>query len=295
MSMSMFLGVHGDSKTSPAESRLFNEYCGLFAYRWEWISASIPDPGKAGNQSSKQKIKVEWQTHQHPLTDPEIHSALSGRTLIGVSFASKTRYLLIDVDRGSLHHPLRSVSGYHRMLACLEGMGLVRPVIVRSSDSEGFHIYYPLPVAVSSYYLSKAVQHALESSGFKLSSGQLELFPNAKRYAPDGKTSFRAHRLPLLTGSYLLHPQTLEPYSNALPAFLSAWNISAEHQAIDELLTAITETKEREIAHRRSRYHRGRSQSKEGSNPPSICSDLQSSGGKPAIIAFSTGIKCNYK
>ncbi len=25
------------------------------------------------------------------------------------------------------------------------------------------------------------------------------------------------------------------------------------------------------------------------------CSDLQSSGGKPAIIAFLTGIKCNYK
>ncbi len=25
------------------------------------------------------------------------------------------------------------------------------------------------------------------------------------------------------------------------------------------------------------------------------CNGLQSSGGKPAIIAFSTGIKCNYK
>ncbi|MBC7883415.1 MAG: hypothetical protein H7Y37_19165 [Anaerolineae bacterium] len=128
------------------------------------------------------------------------------------------------------------------------------------------HIYYPLPLSVSSYYLSKTAQYALESLGFKLSSGQLELFPNAKRYDPDGKTSFRAHRFPLLKGSYLLDPQTLEPYSNALPDFLSAWNLCSENQDSDQLTAAIAETKEREKAYRRSRYHRGSSRSKEGSS-----------------------------
>lgn len=139
----------------------------------------------------------------------------------------------------------------------------MRPLIIQSSNSGGLHIYYPLPLSVSSYYLSKTAQHALESAGFKLSSGQLELFPNAKRYAPDGKTSFRGHRLPLLKGSYLLDPQTLEPYSNALPDFLSAWNLCSENQDSDQLITSIAETKERERAYRRSRY-RGK-RIKEGS------------------------------
>ncbi|MBC7883411.1 MAG: hypothetical protein H7Y37_19145, partial [Anaerolineae bacterium] len=142
----------------------------------------------------------------------------------------------------------------------------MRPLIVRSSDSKGLHVYYPIPITVSSYYLSKTAQHALESAGFKLSSGQLELFPNAKRYDPDGRTSFRAHRLPLLKGSFLLHPQTFEPYSNTLSDFLSAWNLCSENQDSDQLITSIAQTKEREKAHRRSRYQRGRSRSKEGSN-----------------------------
>jgi hypothetical protein len=162
-----------------------------------------------------------------------------------------------------MYHPHCNVIEFYRLLACLEEVGLVRPLIVCSSESEGLHVYYPLPTAFSSYYLSKTAQHALESAGFKLASGQLELFPNAKRYDPDGKTSFRAHRLPLLTGSYLLDLQTLEPYSNALPDFLSAWNLCSENQDSDQLIVSIAQTKEREKAHRRSRY-RGK-RSKEGS------------------------------
>jgi hypothetical protein len=76
----MSLGVHGESKSSTDEGRHFKEYCGLFPYRWEWISALIPDSESAKPQTSKQKAKFEWQTHQHPLPDPEIHDALSGKT-----------------------------------------------------------------------------------------------------------------------------------------------------------------------------------------------------------------------
>jgi hypothetical protein len=263
----MSLGIHGKSKLSTDEGRLISEYCELFPYRWEWISAPIPDSANPKPQSSKpNKAKPEWQTHQHPLPDQEIQNALSGETLVGVSFASNTNYLLADLDRWSMYHPHCNVIEFHRILSCLEEVGLVRPLIVRSSDSGGLHVYYPLPITVSSYYLSKTAQHALESAGFKLSSGQLELFPNAKRYDPDRKTSFRAHRLPLLTGSYLLNPQTLEPYSNSLPDFLSAWNLCSENQDSDQLIVSIAETKEREKAHRRSRYHRGKSRGKEGSN-----------------------------
>ncbi len=263
------MSAHSSPKASPNESRYFDEYCALFPYRWEWISASIPTSasGKAKPQTSKQKSKVDWQTHAHPLPDEAIQSALSGKCLIGVSFASITNYLLADLDRWSLYHPHYNVIEFHRLLACLEEVGLVRPLVVRSSESEGLHIYYPLPLSVSSYYLSKTAQHALEEAGFKLSSGQLELFPNAKRYDPDGKTSFRAHRLPLLKGSYLLDPQTLELYSNALPDFLSAWKLCSEHQDSDQLIASIAETKEREKAYRRSRYQRGKSsQRKEGSS-----------------------------
>jgi hypothetical protein len=262
------LHVQSEPEHIPDEVGHFNEYCGLFPYRWEWISASIPDSANAKPQTSKQqKAKPDWQTHLHPLPDETIHDALSGRTLIGVSFASNTNYLLADLDRWSVYHPPCNVIKFHRMLSCLEEIGLVRPLIVRSSESEGLHVYYPLPLSVSSYYLSKTAQHALEEAGFKLSSGQLELFPNAKKYDPDGKTSFRAHRLPLLKVSYLLNPQTLEPYSNALSDFLSAWNLCSENQDSDQLIASIAETKEREKAFRRSLYRGKRSsQGQEGSN-----------------------------
>jgi hypothetical protein len=288
------LRVQSEPERCPEGSRPFNEYCGLFSYRWEWINAPIPDLENAKPQISKSnKAKPEWQTHQHPLPDCEIQSALSGECLIGVSFAATTNYLLADLDRWSSYHPHCNVIEFHRLLACLEEVGLVRPLIVQSSRSEGLHVYYPLPISVSSYYLSKTAQHALESAGFKLSSGQLELFPNAKRYDPDGKTSFRAHRLPLLTGSYLLHPQTLEPYSNSLSDFLSAWNLCSKNQDSDQLTASIAETKERERAYRRSRYQRGRSRSKEGSNLYDL-SHLRWSGGGQTndLLGHATWIGC---
>jgi hypothetical protein len=276
-------------EVSPEQSSFFDEYLSLFVYRWEWISASIPDSGNTKPQTSKPH-KPEWQTHAHPLLDEAIHDALSGKNLIGVSFASTTNYLLADLDRWSMYHPHCNVIEFHRMLSCLEEVGLVRPLIVRSSDSKGLHVYYPLPISVSSYYLSKTAQHALESAGFKLSSGQLELFPNAKRYDPDGKTSFRAHRLPLLKGSYLLNPQTLEPYSNALPDFLSTWQMCSEHQDSDQLITSIAQTKDREKANRRSRYGGKRSnQGEEGSNLYDL-SHLRWSGGGQTndLIGYAT-------
>jgi hypothetical protein len=156
MPMSMSLGVHGESKSSTEERRHFSEYYALFGYRWEWISAPIPTPGDTKPETAKQKkSKPDWQTHAYPLPDEAIHDALSGETLIGVSFASTTNYLLADLDRWSMYHPHCNVIEFHRMLSCLEEIGLVRPLIVRSSESEGLHIYYPLPITVSSCRVTK--------------------------------------------------------------------------------------------------------------------------------------------
>jgi hypothetical protein len=123
----------------------------------------------------------------------------------------------------------------------LETIGLYRTILIRSSDSEGLHLYIPLPVSVPTFGLASAIKQCLEAQGLEVKAGQLEIFPNCKAFAiPGTYTEYNAHRLPLQpnSGSYLLDDD-LNPMSKELGRFFESWDVAAAGQVIEELYRAI--------------------------------------------------------
>ena len=166
---------------------------------------------------------------------------LEGEYLYGVRFEQETEYCLIDIDRGSAYHPQNAPLVIDRLFAAVESLGITDHLACTSSDSDGLHIYFPLPEAFNSWQLSKAISIALENAGFKLKLGQLELFPNPKAYSTDDTPSlFNAHRLPLQMGSYILNNE-LEPVSGSPAIFVRMWQAcqrrnELNHRRIKKLL-----------------------------------------------------------
>jgi hypothetical protein len=72
--------------------------------------------------------------------------------------------------------------------------------------------------------------------GFKIQSGELEIFPNTKSYAQKGFSLFNAHRLPLQPGSgSCLLDDALQPKSELVEDLLSAFKSAASLQDMELL------------------------------------------------------------
>ena len=143
---------------------------------------------------------------------------------VGKRFSKWTNYLMIDVDRAeSTVHPDNDLAEYSRFMLCLEDIGLKEYILVRSSHSEGLHIYFPFKDSVKSWGLASRVRKHLELNGFEVKSGNIELFPNRKSKAD---SLYMGHRLPLQpeSGSCVLDPQTFEPIHNSTFDFVETWN-----------------------------------------------------------------------
>ena len=135
---------------------------------------------------------------------------------IGKRHSHLTDYLLIDVDIHSPFHPYNG--GIQPILDAMEDIGLCRYVLVRSSDSEGLHIYFPLPMPVRSWHLACTAHAALTAVDVTVAGGVCELFPNKKNYGAE----YNGHRLPLQQGSYLLD-ESFRCIGNSREAFLVQW------------------------------------------------------------------------
>ena len=171
---------------------------------------------------SKEQIFKKWQ-------NPE--------TLIGLRFGRETNYGLIDIDYGSKY---RNEDGLTAIKAALESIGINRTLLLRSSFSEGFHLYYFLPGEVNSYSLACLTAIALKEAGLEVKPGQLEIFPNVKSYSREKPTAFNGHRLPLQpeSGSYPLDDD-LNPYWYSLGTFLNHADqcaLSVDFDLLSELL-----------------------------------------------------------
>ena len=206
---------------------------------WDWIVGNCPTPQE----------KTRWTTEHFPLQPDELmrrHAAPN--EAVGVSFKKFTRYCLLDVDRGSAIHPDNDSTKYAALLAALRTIGLISPVVVRSSWSEGLHIYYPLPKVVSSFGLACAIKWTLFNAGILLASGEVEVFPNAKGYGKDGNfVQYKSHRLPLQpeSGSALLNA-TLEPYSDSIEDLLDEFKQASSQQDLKLLKPAMASGWERQ-------------------------------------------------
>lgn len=210
---------------------------------WNWIVSDLPAPGS----------KARWITEPYPIQPNELWRRHQDKiSLVGVGFKDLVRYIMLDIDRGSAYHPDNDQAKYYELLRVLRDIGLNSPVVIRSSWSEGLHVYYPLPKAVSSFGLACAVKWTLFDHDIMLGAGQIETFPNTKSYARSGEfTQYKSHRLPLQpeSGSYLLDA-LLEPYSDSVEDLLDEFNAAAYQQNLKLLRPVIEATWKRQAMSR---------------------------------------------
>ncbi len=159
-----------------------------FTYRYNWI---------------RQDRGSKWRTIKKQLTDEQlINLYQSPSAIIGVGFGKETSHLILDIDRSSPYHPYQDPNAINTIKDILSvELGLEESIIIQSSDSKGNHLYYPLAKSVKSYYLGKVVTETIETHGYKIKGGKLEIFPNKKQgqYTQDKKqwTIYNRIRLPL--------------------------------------------------------------------------------------------------
>ena len=203
-------------------------FLALFPHRYDYLWADHPQPTE----------RPDWKTEsRHPLGDRLIQQ---GSYLYGVRFGPTTRYILIDIDKGSIYHPIRDRLAWKRLVATLEPLGLVQPVACTSSYREGLHLYFPFSSAQKTWAIALVVATLLENAGFKLSPGQLEIFPNRKAYNPDGEPSlYNGHRLPMQAGSYLLN-EDLQMIWGDQDTFVRQWQFAQCRNNLKESIIART-------------------------------------------------------
>ena len=205
-------------------------FASFFPYSWNFIYAKNID----------RTSKPEWKTEtRYPITGRRLYDYWAdNETLIGVRFDSQTEYAMLDIDKGSPYHPHNNHEKFKTVLQALEEIGLVRPLIVQSSQSEGLHIYYPLWQEVPSFGIACAIKACLQKNNCEIASGVIESFPNTKKY----DSEYNGHRLPLQTGSYQLD-NDLQIIGRDLNQFVETWLTVQEQQDIDLLKQAIAEAK----------------------------------------------------
>ncbi len=137
---------------------------------------------------------------------------------------AKTSYVMFDIDRGSQFHPNHDPLAIDQLKAALEvQLGLNDAIVIQSSYSGGLHLYFPLEKPIASWKIAEAIALVVEAAGFKVKDGQLEIFPNNRN---QHQLLYKAHRLPLQMGSYLLN-QEFEPIGQSETQFVSQWTFAS--------------------------------------------------------------------
>ncbi|PZO11854.1 MAG: hypothetical protein DCF25_18595, partial [Leptolyngbya foveolarum] len=221
--------------SDPLPSDLLGQrLCEIFGrYLWCSIYADVPEGGSQ---------KAKWYTQKrYPLKNRVLwRDWQDAARLVGVRPGHQTLYALLDIDINSPYHPNQDKGAIARIEAALETIGITRTIRIRSSWSEGIHLYLPLPELVNTFNLAVALKNCLVPQGFTLKQGHLECFPNVKAYGNFIKTEYLAHRLPLqpASGSCLLN-EAFSPTSHKLSAFLDQWEMAATGQDILVLQQAL--------------------------------------------------------
>ncbi len=194
------------------------------------------------------QLKPDWLTKtEYPLSSGElVQLFLDEHKLIGVGFGKTTKYIMLDIDWSSKYHPTHDIDQFRAILNTLETIGLTRHLVIRSSDSGGIHIYFPIPEEVPTFWLAASVRVTLTDAGFEIKNGHLEILPNTKAYAKTETGEFihyNRHRIPLQpqSGSYLLEDDGLNPQpipnttEAQLAEFFHQWDIAAAGQDLELL------------------------------------------------------------
>jgi len=127
---------------------------------WDFIEAAAPLPGEKPNWLTMTDYQLRprllWQRWQNP------------DILIGVRFESETYYALIDID---VESPYCHVEAIADIRAALETIGITRTILVRSSYSNGLHLYIPFPELVKTFDLAVGLEECLKAQGYVIGKG----------------------------------------------------------------------------------------------------------------------------
>lgn len=211
-------------QNNPENPNIFAEYTQrarfrrLFAHGWNFILKETTE----SNWKTVKKFNLTEQKCWYKYTDQE--------QIIGLRFGAETNYGLYDIDWGSIHDPREQEESLKLLQAELEQYGIVGFVLLQSSWSQGLHLYFFLERPLNTFRLSCVMNKAAFEAGLEIKRGQLETFPNTKRF----NSGFNGHRLPLQKGSYLLDKDYV-PKSDRLEDFLDAVDWSAAKNDTDLL------------------------------------------------------------
>jgi hypothetical protein len=231
--------------------------------RWDFIYAPVPDPNQPDQkelnwQSEHLKQKPEWKTEsRYPMKSRVLYYRWADPTeILGVRFDHTTEYGLLDIDVKSPYHPKQNPEAITEIQIALETIGITRTLLVRSSWSDGLHLYFPLNGAVNTFNLAVAVKFCLQTQGFEVKEGQLEIFPNDKSYGVVTKILYKGHRLPLQpeTGSWLLDDD-LQAISNQLSDLFQVWDTASIGQDMAELNSALLIARQNRLTKPRRRLN----------------------------------------
>jgi hypothetical protein len=228
--------------------------------RWDFIYAQVPDldQKELSWQTEQLKPKPEWKTERrYPMKSRVLYHRWADPTeILGVRFDHITEYGLLDIDAKSPYHPNQNPDAITELQVALETIGITRTVLVRSSWSGGLHLYFPLGEAVNTFNLAVAVKFCLQSQGFEVKDGQLEIFPNDKAFGVATKILYRGHRLPLQpeTGSWLLDDD-LHVISDQLSEFFRFWDMAANGQDMDAITRALAIARQNRLKKPRRRLN----------------------------------------
>jgi len=231
--------------------------------RWDFIYAPVSDPTQPEQreldwQTEHLKQKPEWKTERrYPMKSRVLyHRWADPSEVLGVRFDHTTEYGLLDIDVTSPYHPKQNPDAIAELRIALETIGITRTFLVRSSWSDGLHLYFPLDGAVNTFNLAVAVKFCLQTQGFEVKEGHLEIFPNDKSYGVVTKILYKGHRLPLQpeTGSWLLDDD-LQGISNQLSDLFRIWDIASIGQDMAELNSALLIARQNRLTKPRRRLN----------------------------------------
>jgi hypothetical protein len=208
----------------------------LFPNGWDWIYTETPKRG----------TKPEWETiKKFPLAPVELWSLHQDEhCIIGIRPDKDTRWGILDIDITSPYHPQNDPEALPKIRSTLEDIGIVRTLLCQSSHSGGLHLCIPLPETIGSYGLAVALKLHLSAAGFKPRSGQLEIFPNVKRYIPQGFSLYNGVRLPFQPNTgFIPLDNDLTPLPWNLEDWLNAFDLAASAQDLPLLKAQIADAK----------------------------------------------------
>lgn len=167
----------------------------------------------------EKRLPMEWSSfYKHwyyllPLNEDVVKSSYRNSKIIGRRPGNQDDRLGTDVDApnanrpGSPYHPDVSMEGWAKLITFIEENFGAHFIVVRSSKSNGYHIYVFFDAFENSDRIAHRAKEMYESNGFEMGQGKIETFPNVR--ANEGQ--FNGLRLPCITDdSYVVDPYTLE-------------------------------------------------------------------------------------